>query len=143
MKYLDPEREQFEQFKALPRDTPIHMLNLIKLKQTASYEDGTVYQDGTVTTGAEAYAAYGRESGPIFQRVGGKILWRGKPESMLIGPLDEHWDIAFIAYYPNSGAFLDMVTDPDYQRAVKHRQAAVDTSRLLRHGELPPGDVFD
>ena len=64
MQYVDPEREQFEQFKALPRDTPIHMLNLIKLKGSASYADGTI------TTGAEAYAAYGRDSGPIFKRVG-------------------------------------------------------------------------
>jgi len=136
MKYLDPEREQFEQFKALPRDTPIHMLNLIKLKVSSTYEDGTV------TTGAEAYAAYGRDSGPIFKRVGGKVIWRGKPESMVIGPADELWDIAFIAYYPNSAAFLEMVTDTDYQLAVKHRQAAVDTSRLVRHGELPAGDLF-
>ncbi len=136
MKYLDPEREQFEQFKALPRDTPIHMLNLIKLKASSTYEDGTV------TTGAEAYAAYGRDSGPIFKRVGGKVIWRGTPESMVIGPVDELWDIAFIAYYPNSAAFLAMVTDPDYQQAVKHRQAAVDTSRLVRHGELPSGDLF-
>ncbi len=137
MQYVDPEREQFEQFKALPRDTPIHMLNLIKLKSSASYEDGTV------TTGAEAYAAYGRDSGPIFKRVGGKMLWRGKPESMVIGPMDEQWDIAFVAYYPDSAAFLEMVTDTDYQQAVKHRQAAVETSRLLRHGELPAGDVFE
>jgi len=137
MKYIDPEREQFEQFKELPRDTPIHMLNLIKLKEVSSYEDGTA------TTGAEAYAAYGRESGPIFQRVGGKILWRGAPECMVIGPADEQWDIAFIAYYPNSGAFMEMVTDPDYQQAVKHRQAAVDTSRLVRHGELPAGELFE
>ena len=137
MKYLDPERDQFEQFKSLPRDTPIHMLNLIKLKESSTYEDGTV------TTGAEAYAAYGKESGPIFQRVGGKIIWRGNPECMLIGPVEEQWDIAFIAYYPNAGAFMEMVTDLDYQQAVKHRQAAVDTSRLLRHGELPSGELFD
>lgn len=137
MKYVDPEREQFEQFKALPRDTPVHMLNLIKLKSTASYEDGTV------TTGAEAYAAYGRDSGPIFRRVGGKILWRGKPELMLIGSMDEQWDIAFVAYYPSAGAFLEMITDSDYMQAVKHRQAAVETSRLLRHSELPAGDIFE
>lgn len=42
MKYLDPEREQFEQFKSLPRDTPIHMLNLIKLRESSTYEDGTL-----------------------------------------------------------------------------------------------------
>jgi uncharacterized protein (DUF1330 family) len=137
MKYLDPEREQFDEFKSLPRDTPIHMLNLIRLKGSSTYEDGTT------TTGAEAYAAYGRDSGPIFQRVGGKIIWRGQPESMLIGPVDEIWDIAFIAYYPNAGAFMEMVTDPGYQQAVKHRQAAVETSRLLRHGELPSGELFN
>ena len=137
MKYLDPEREQFDEFKSLPRDTPIHMLNLIKLKGSA------IYEDGAATTGAEAYAAYGRDSGPIFQRVGGKIIWRGQPESMLIGPVDEMWDIAFIAYYPNAGAFMEMVTDPGYQQAVKHRQAAVETSRLLRHAELPSGELFN
>jgi len=54
---------------------------------------------------------------------------------MLIGPSDEHWDIAFIAQYPNSGAFLEMVTNPDYQAIVFHRQAAVKDSRLIRLGE--------
>ena len=34
----------------------------------------------------EAYAAYGRESGPVFARLGGKIVWRGRFELMLIGP---------------------------------------------------------
>ena len=136
MNYVDPEREQFEQFKALPRDTPIHMLNLIKLKESASYADGTI------ATGAEAYAAYGRDSGSIFQRVGGTIVWRGNPQSMVIGPMEELWDIAFIAYYPNAGAFMEMVTDSDYQLAVKHRQAAVENSRLIRHQTLPEGGLF-
>lgn len=71
------------------------------------------------------------------------MLWRGKPELMVIGPVDEQWDMAFVAYYPNSAAFLEMVTDPDYQQAVKHRQAAVEDSRLLRHSELPAGDGFE
>ena len=48
----------------------------------------------------------------------------------------------FIARYPNAGAFLEMVTDPVYQQAVKHRQAAVMTSRLQRFGELELGDTF-
>ena len=39
----------------------------------------------------------------------------------------ESWDHVFIARYPNAGAFLAMVTDPVYQQAVKHRQAAVLT----------------
>lgn len=134
--HIDPERAAFEAFKALPRDVPVNMLNLIKLN------DEAVYDDGQTTTGAEAYAAYGRESGPIFRRVGGKIIWRGEPKVMLIGPAAETWDLAFVAYYPTAGAFLEMVTDPDYRVAVKHRQAAVLTSRLLRCHEQHAMDGF-
>jgi uncharacterized protein (DUF1330 family) len=134
--HIDPERKQFDAFKALSRDLPVMMLNLVRLRDKAAYEDG---RDAI---GAEAYAAYGRESAPVFQRVGGDIVWRGRPENVLIGPGDEHWDIAFIARYPTAGAFLEMVTDPDYRVAVKHRQAAVLDSRLIRTGEVDEGSGF-
>ena len=128
---VDPERAQFEAFKQLPRDQPITMLNLLRFREKAAYEE-----DSGVS-GAEAYAAYGKESAPIFHRVGGEILWRGTPEVMLIGPQDEHWDLAFVARYPHAGAFLEMVTDPAYRNAVRHRQAAVLDSRLIR---VAPGE---
>ncbi len=124
--YLDPEREQFERFKSLPRDEPIMMLNLVRFHESAQYPDGQSM------SGAEAYRAYGAASAPVFARVGGEIIWRGRPEVVLIGPADEHWDTAFIARYPTAGAFLAMVTDDEYRAAVKHRQAAVLTSRLIR-----------
>lgn len=134
--YVDPEREQFETFKTLPRDMPIMMLNMLRFRDKARYEDG---RD---VSGAEAYAAYGKESGPIFSRVGGEIIWRGTPENTLIGPKDERWDLVFIARYPTAGAFLEMVTDPDYRIAVKHRQAAVLDSRLIRTTETGAGSGF-
>ena len=51
---------------------------------------------------------------------------------MVIGPDAEHWNAMFIAEYPTSAAFMEMVTDPVYRQAVIHRQAAVETSRLIR-----------
>lgn len=136
MSHVDPTREHFDAFKALPRDTPVHMLNLVRLRERAGYPDGRE------ASGAEAYAAYGRESGPVFRRVGGEIVWRGAPEQVVIGPVDERWDIAFVARYPSAAAFLEMVTDPAYRVAVVHRQAAVADSRLVRMGALPPSDGF-
>jgi len=133
---IDPTTEQFEEFKKLPRDTPIMMLNLIELNETASYKDGRV------ATGAQAYKSYGKESGSIFSGVGGEIIWRGQPQSIVIGPTNESWDIAFIARYPNAGAFLEMVTNPKYQAIVFHRQAAVKDSRLIRMGEANGGSDF-
>ena len=35
--HVDPERAQFEAFKALPRDAVIHMLNLVRFKEQATY----------------------------------------------------------------------------------------------------------
>lgn len=134
--YIDPERAAFDAFKALPRDTPIEMLNLIRLRAKAAYADGRE------ATGAQAYEAYARESGPIFSRVGGTQVWIGRPQVTLIGPADEAWNIAFIARYPTARAFLAMVTDPDYRRAVVHRQAAVADSRLIRMDPARAGANF-
>ena len=124
--HIDPTREQFGAMMKAPENEPIHMLNLIRLRERANYDDGRA------ATGAEAYVAYGKESGPIFTRVGGRIVHSWDPKLTLIGPVDEAWDIAFIAEYPNAKAFGEMVKDPDYQQAVKHRQAAVADSRLIR-----------
>jgi uncharacterized protein (DUF1330 family) len=61
---------------------------------------------------------------------------------MLIGPFEKQWDEIFVARYPTAGAFLEMVTDPVYREAVKHRQAAVEDSRLIRTSEVQLGGGF-
>jgi uncharacterized protein (DUF1330 family) len=136
MSHVDPTRERFAEFRAMTREGPIHMLNLIRLRERAAYADGRE------ASGAEAYAAYGRESRPVFERLGGRQVWLGAPELMLIGPEDERWDIAFIAEYPSGAAFVEMLRDPVYREAVKHRTAAVADSRLLRLRPGVPGAGF-
>ncbi len=134
--FIDPTRETFGEFRRLPEEGPVHMLNLVRLREEARYPDGRK------ATGAEAYAAYGRESGPIFRALGGKIVWSGDFRLMLIGPAEERWDRCFIAEYPSGAAFVEMVKDPAYQKAVVHRQAAVLDSRLIRMAPRPSGDGF-
>lgn len=134
--YVDPTRAAFDLFKSLPRDTPINMLNVVRFRDLAAYPDGHEHA-GKGWTGARAYEEYGVTSAAIFERLGGQIVWRGRFETVLTGPTDEQWDAAFIAAYPNAGAFLAMVTDPDYKLAVVNRQAAVATSRLVRFAPLP------
>ena len=134
--HIDPTKETFAAFRANDRAGPIHMLNLVR------FRDKAAYPDGRNATGAEAYAAYGRESYPVFSRLGGHIVWRASFELMLIGPSDERWDECFIAEYPSVAAFVEMIRDPVYREAVKHRQAAVEDSRLIRHAVLPVGKTF-
>lgn len=136
--HVDPDRAQWEAFKALPRDEPIAMLNLVRLRERAAYPPG--HRAGV--SGREAYGLYGEGSAPVLARVGGAIAWRGGFEATLIGPPGERWDLVFVASYPNAGAFMAMISDPEYRAAVVHRQAAVETSRLLRLGAAEPGAAF-
>lgn len=133
---IDPTKEQFAAFKEMQREGPIHMLNLVRFRDRARYEDGRQ------ASGKEAYGAYARESGPVFKRVGGKLHWLGRFELTVIGPTSERWDTVFIAEYPNANAFTEMLRDPAYREAVKHRQAAVEDSRLIRLKPVAPGETF-
>lgn len=131
--FIDPSRENFNTFKALPRDTPIHMLNLIRFKPYATYPDGHELA-GKGLTGAEAYKEYMRTIQPVLERSGGHIVWAGGFEAMVTGPADWEWDETFVMAYPDATAFMGMVKDPDYAPVVVHRQAAVLDSRLVRFG---------
>lgn len=136
MDYTNASKEEFNAFLKMERDGPIQMLNLVQLRKKA------IYEDGRDATGAEAYEAYGRETAPCLKAVGGKIVWSGRFEMMLIGPKDEQWDKCFIAQYPSVSAFIQMMKDPAYKQSVAHRQAAVKTSRLVRFMPLDTGDSF-
>ncbi len=138
---IDPTREQFKAFMLAPQDTPIHMLNLIRLRALADYP-ADHSNHGKGMTGLDAYREYGRTSADIFKRVGGRQVWAGRPEGVLTGPPGERWDLAFIAEYPSSLAFAAMIRDPAYKEHVKHRQAAVEDSRLIRFRPLTPGAGF-
>lgn len=134
--YIDPSREDFDAFKALPRDAPIHMLNLLRFRDLAEYPQGHENADRG-WSGSRAYREYGRASSGVFSRVGGAIVWRGGFECVVIGPGAETWDLGFVARYPSGRAFLEMVADPEYRDAVVNRTAALLDSRLVR---FTPGE---
>lgn len=139
--YIDPSPANFQGFKNLPRDTPINMLNLLLYRDLAAYPEDHEHA-GKGWSGRRAYEEYGATSSPIFQRVGGSIVWRGRFETMVTGPDGERWHDGFVARYPNAGAFFEMIKDADYQKAVAHRTAALVDSRLVRFSPGEAGEGF-
>jgi len=133
---VDPSRDQYKAFMSLPDDGPIWMLNIIRLRKQAKYAAGTK------ASGQAAYAEYARMSEPFFKGVGGRIMWSGSPQAVLIGPEKERWDMCFVAEYPSAEAFGKMVADPGYQAIVHHRTAAVKDSRLIRIRPGEAGRIF-
>ena len=139
--YIDPSPANFQAFKDLPRDEPIHMLNLLEYREQAEYPQGHEHA-GKGWSGRRAYEEYGKTSGPIFRRVGGTIVWCGSFQTMVTGPDAKRWHDGFVAQYPNAGAFFEMIKDPEYQQAVVNRTAALVDSRLMRFEPGEAGEGF-
>lgn len=129
--HIDPSRENWQRFKDLPRDRPIHMLNLIKFRDLAEYPEGHDLH-GKGLTGREAYAIYLEGFQRVVANDGAAMVWEADMECVVTGPEGE-WDEAFVMGYPDSGVFMAMVKNELYIRdVVPHRTAAVADSRLIR-----------
>ena len=114
--------EQMKGFLEGDVDTPIHMVNLLKFKEKAEYADGRE----TALTGAEAYASYGAEVQAHLAKVGGKGIFSGQVSRLMLGEVEDLWDMVAIATYPSKTAMLTMITDPDYIESAKHRAAGLE-----------------
>ena len=116
-----PNEEQLAGFLEGDVDSPIEMVNLLKFKDKAEYEDGR----DTDLSGEEAYAIYGLEVIEHVRKVGGEPIFFGKVERLMLGEVEELWDMVAIARYPSRKAMLKMISDPDYIESSKHRSAGL------------------
>ena len=129
MPSVEPTAAQLQRFRqdvTLPG--PIVMINLLRYREQANYPPGF---DATPCSGREAYQRYAAVALHKVAGVGGKLVWMGTVKGAVIAPEGEEWDDALLVYYPSRQAFLDMVSQPDYQAAAGHRTAALADSRLL------------
>ena len=118
---LVPNTDQMQGFLNDETNLKVYMVNLLKFKQKAVYEDGRE----TNLTGQEAYANYAAEVVNHLKKVGGKIIFSGNIERLMLGEVGELWDTIAIAEYPNRKAMFDMITDVDYQKSEVHRSAGL------------------
>lgn len=102
-------------------DGAIYMLNLLKFKEKAEYEDG---RDCSLS-GADAYAIYGAEVVGHLAKVGGAPMFSARIERLMLGEVEELWDTAAIAMYPSRQAMLKMISSPEYQASAVHRSAGL------------------
>ena len=129
--YLHPGPDNMAAFMALPDDTPINMVNFLRYRELAEYPDGHEHV-GKGWSGRRAYEEYGRAIAVPFTKVGAKVIWRGAFQATTIGAADEVWDDLLVVEYPSAKAFLQMISDPEYQAGAINRTAALADSRLYR-----------
>lgn len=128
---------RFEQIMPLAQDAtpgPIAMVNLLKFHEKAQYQDDRA---GTVS-GRAAYMRYIAEMGPIVEQAGGRFLFSGDVQALVIGEVDELWDAVGIAEYPSRAEFHRLATLPEVQAIGVHREAGLAGQLLI----MTVGEVF-
>jgi len=117
-----PNEDQIQGFSEQRDDKPIYMVNLLKFKEKASYPD----KRETNLTGEEAYAIYAEEVAEHLAKVGGKPVFGGEVERLMLGEVEDLWDKVAIAMYPSRKAMFQMINDPDYIISAQHRVAGLE-----------------
>jgi len=117
---LRPNPIQLAEF-ALGDDDPILMVNLLKFKDKAEYEDGRA----TNLTGREAYEIYVTETREHLANVGAELILGGEVNGLLLGEVEELWDAFGVARYPSRKAMIAMASNPAYIESEKHRAAGL------------------
>ena len=118
---VSPSEEQMKGFVEGDIDSPISMLNLLKFKDKAEYEDGRT----TDLTGREAYQIYALAVAKLVENTGGKVLFGAEVSRLMLGEVEELWDTVAIAQYPSRRKMLEMMMSPEYAEISVHRTAGL------------------
>lgn len=129
---VHPSAEQAAAFFGAPEDGPFVMVNLLKFKDKATYPDG---RDPGLS-GAEAYARYGAEVGKLIVALGGRTHYAGRVTGLMLGEVEELWDMVALAEYPSLAAFREMVASPEYRAIAVHRDAGLAGQLNIRTKSL-------
>ncbi len=118
---VTPTDAQVQGFLEPGHDGPIYMLNLLKFRDRAAYEDGRESD----LTGEQAYRIYGQEVAKLLVEVGGAPMFSASVERLMLGEVEELWDSAAIAMYPSRKAMFRMINMSEYQEIAVHRSAGL------------------
>ena len=113
--------ENLEMLSTFDENTPVFMMNYLNYKEEVS---------STQKTGKETYKEYMKAAFPFFQKVKAEIIFKGKPITSIIGPIEEElWDEILIVKYANKNEFFKLLQFKDYPREL--RASALSDSRLI------------
>ncbi|NNE72124.1 MAG: DUF1330 domain-containing protein [Acidimicrobiales bacterium] len=102
-------------------DGPIYMVNLLKFKDKAEYEDGRE----TDLTGRQAYELYGQAVAHVLPNHGAKFVFAGDVTFLMLGQVEELWDEIAIVSYPSRADLVAMSNSEVWQEASVHRTAGL------------------
>jgi len=115
-------------------DAPVVMVNLLKFREKAQYADGRE----TSLSGRDAYQLYASEMRKRVEGAGGRFIFGGSVEGLLLGDVEEAWDAVGLVEYPSPKTLVTIASSPDFGEIEVHREAGLagQLNITTREGEL-------
>ena len=128
-----PTESQLAMLLSLPEEAPVAALNLFQFNENAQYQSGDPEFDTPAAnvTGQEAYTRYSATAGKFITDMGGRVVFSTPVDQVMIGPADPQWDLVAVMYFPTRKAFMEMLSDPKFQEASRHRKVAFASHCML------------
>ena len=130
---LEPSENQLSKLLSMPIETPVAVLNLFEFNEVANYQSGDpeYATSAAEISGQDAFHLYGGVAGKTIEDLGGRVVMSAPVEQVLIGHEVANWHAAAIMYFPSRGAFLQMMSDANFQTASRHRRAALKNHCMI------------
>ncbi len=118
---VHPLDEQITTFFETASDGPFVMVNLLNFKERADYADDPSLE----LTGREAYEIYGAAVTALIEAKGGRLVFGGDVTGLIVGDVEEMWDLVALVEYPSARAFTEIMLSPEYAEIERHRIAGL------------------
>ncbi|RVW02883.1 DUF1330 domain-containing protein [Rhodococcus xishaensis] len=127
-----PSVERIGALSAVESGEPIVMLNLLRFRDKAVYSDGR----STTLTGREAYQIYATAMQKVVEENGGRFVFGGQIDSLVIGDVEDMWDFCGLVEYPSAADFVRIAMLPEVAEIGVHRTAGLAGQLLIRVAQM-------
>jgi uncharacterized protein (DUF1330 family) len=127
-----PQPEQIQELLKSAEDTPVVMVNLLSFKNRA---DGG--NEGM--SGEESYRRYAHNMREFVESKGGRFIWSGRVDSMVIGESDVDFQVVALVEYPSRKAFLEIASSAHVAGIGNDRTRGLAGQWLIATTEEPLG----
>ncbi len=119
-----PEPRQIQELMTGPEDSPVVMLNLLSFKDRA---DGG--NEGL--SGEESYRKYAQKMREFVESKGGRFIWAGRVDSVVIGESDADFHVVGLVEYPSRKAFVEIASSAHVREIGQDREKGLAGQWLI------------
>jgi uncharacterized protein (DUF1330 family) len=119
-----PKPEQIQELLKGPADQPVVMVNLLRFKAEADGE-----HEGK--TGQQAYMRYAEQMRGFVESHGGRFIWSGSVDSVVIGDGEPDFHVVALVEYPSRQKFIEIASSEQVREIGTHRSAGLESQWLI------------